>query len=99
MNIPIELFAVFLGVSLTFLAIGISKRVGVSIFIAGVFILTISAMTDNIIMGKIPVESTTSGATTTYVFEDNLFQFSELHKVVLALIGIFIMLIGVMYKD
>lgn len=99
MDIPIELFAIFLGVSLTFLGIGLSKKVGVAILISGMFILTTAVLTDNIIMGSQVTESTFNNSTntTSYQYELAIFQFTEYHKIIMALVGITFMLIGVLY--
>jgi hypothetical protein len=97
MNIPIELFALFLGTSLALLGLGLVKKTGVIITISGMFVLFTSAITDLIIMGSIPESSTVSGSTTTYVMVDNTFEFTELHKIFLAVVGIFIMIVGFLY--
>jgi hypothetical protein len=100
MNIPIELFALFSGISIALLAVGLAKKEnggGVIISISGMFILFTAVITDFIIMGSIPVSSTVSGSTTTYVMADNLFEFTYLHKLFLAIVGIFLMLVGYLY--
>lgn len=48
MDIPVSIFAIFLGMALTFLVVGLSKRIGVAILMSGMFILTIAVATDNI---------------------------------------------------
>jgi hypothetical protein len=98
MEIPIELFAIFLGVSVAILGVGLAKKVGAIVMCSGMLIMFTAIITDFIIMGKIPESSTTSGSTTTYVMADNLFQFTELHKVLMAVIGVFIMIIGVLFS-
>jgi hypothetical protein len=97
MNIPIELFAIFLGVSMALLGVGLAKKVGAIILCSGMFVLFTAIITDFIIMGSIPSSSTVSGSTTTYVMVDNLFEFTELHKIFMSIVGIFIMLIGVLF--
>jgi len=94
MDIPIELFGFFLGVSMVLVGIGLTKRQGVAMFAGGLFIIFIAVLTDNIIMGKIPESSTVSGSVTTYVMVDNPFSFTEWHKILMALIGVVIMVIG-----
>jgi len=96
MNIPIELFLGFTGVSIAFAIFGFARnpQVPVTIVIGGIFILLLAVSTTGIIMGKIPTTSVTSGSTVNYTFIDNVFDFTELHKVLFAVLGAFMMLFG-----
>jgi hypothetical protein len=96
MEIPIELF---LGFTALFLAVGIvgfirNPQVPAMIVISGIFILTLGVITNGIIMGAIPTTSVTSGSTTNYSFEDNVFEFTEMHKTLFAIVGAIMMLMG-----
>lgn len=52
MDIPIALFGIFIGIASLFLVFGLSKRIGVAVFVSGIFIFSISIMTDNIVLGS-----------------------------------------------
>ncbi len=95
-NIPIELFGMLIAVACVFIGIGIVKRVGVSVFVGGLFIVVIMLLTDNIIMGSQVVSSTfnTTSSTTSYTYATVLFQFTQYHKIIGALMGSMIMLVG-----
>ena len=96
MNIPIELFLGFIAISISLAIFGFIRnpQIPAMLAFAGIFIMFIAVTTDNIIMGKIPVESVVSGSTTSYTFEDNTFQFTEIPKTIFALIGVICMLCG-----
>lgn len=96
MEIPIELFSVFIGI---FISIGIfgfirQPQIPVMIVVSGIFILTLGAITTEIDMGAIPTNSTTTGSTTTYNFRDNPFDFTEMHKTLMLLVGAIFMFVG-----
>jgi cytochrome c biogenesis protein ResB len=95
--IPIELFGIFLGISIVLLGVGISKKVGAIIVCSGIILLFVAVITDIIIMGQVVDTSVTSGSTTTYTYKDATFEFTEIHKVLMVIVGIFIMLIGALY--
>lgn len=96
MELPIELFLGFIGVSIALAIFGFMRnpQIPATIVMGGMFILTLSVSTTGIIMGKIPVTSVDSGATTTYTFEDNIYEFTEFPKTVFALIGVMCMILG-----
>src|SRR5574342_1420712 len=96
MEIPIELFLGFIGMSIGLAIFGFVRnpQIPAMLVFAGIFILMVSVMTDSIIMGKIPESSTVTGATTDYVMVDNIFIFTELNKVLFALVGVVCMLSG-----
>lgn len=94
--IPIELF---LGIIATALGIGIfgmikNPQVPLLIAISGIFIFVLAAFTQGIILGKIPESSTVDGDTTSYVMVDNVFEFTDIYKVLVAMIGVTFMIVG-----
>lgn len=93
-DIPIELFAVFVGSALAIMTIGLAKKIGIALVISGMFLVLVALLTDTIILGKIPESSITIGATTTYIMIDNIFIFTEWHKIIMMLMGSFIMILG-----
>lgn len=95
MDIPIELFSIFLALNLVFIGIGVAKKMPVLILSAGVFIITLSALTDNIIMDRVPTSSTDSGSSHTYLYTPSVFKFTEWPKTLFSLVGAIMMLIGV----
>lgn len=100
MNIPIELFLGFIAMTFILIVVGIVRKVPALMVISGMFILFLSVVSTGIIMGKIPVSSVTSGATTTYTFQDNVFVFTNTTKVIFALFGGIVMIIGaLMMRD
>jgi hypothetical protein len=96
LDIPVELFLGFNALSVGLGIFGFIRQpqVPAMIVFGGLFLFVLAIMTDNVIMGKIPTDSTASGATTTYTFEDNTFQFTELPKILYALVGVVMMLTG-----
>lgn len=99
-NIPFELFISFVSISVVLTLFGIMKSIPVLLVAGGLFIITMTVLTDNIIMGKVPASSTTSGSTTTYVMVDNLFAFTQWHKILFSFFGAISMLSAgiVVYK-
>lgn len=97
MYIPIELFGIFLGLSVVFLGVGMSKKAGAIIVCSGIVLLFVAIITDFIIMGKVVDTSVTVLTTTTYTYKDATFEFTNFHKMLMAIIGIFIMIIGALY--
>jgi len=93
-DIPIELFAIFVAIPIAIIGIGLFIRLGALVAVGGMLLIVVGLLTDVLIMGKIPESSTSSGSTTTYVMVDNLFIFTEWHKIVMLLMGVFIMLIS-----
>ena len=102
LDIPIELFAVFMAMTLTSVAVGVGKSVPILVFAGGMFILTMSVSIDNIIMGykydvlityDIPSDTITEDASTE---EPINFQFTELVKILFGLMGSLVMLVGFM---
>lgn len=96
MDIPVELFLGFIGVSIAIALFGFVRnpQIPACLVMGGMFILFLSVATDNVIMGKIPTTSVTSGSTVNYTFIDNIFEFNELPKVIFALIGTMFMIVG-----
>jgi hypothetical protein len=96
MDIPIELFLGFIGVSIALAIFGFLRNppIPATIVMGGMFILFLSVATDNVIMGKIPTTSVTSGSTVNYTFIDNTYEFTEMPKVIFALIGVMCMILG-----
>lgn len=100
MNIPVELFLGFMALSIVFIIMGVVKKSPALIVTSGMFILTMGVLPDGIIMGKIPTESTVTGATTTYEFIDNVFTYTQVTKMMFGLLGAFIMFVGaLMVRD
>jgi len=87
MDIPFEVFVMFVGTAIAMSIIGIWKKTPLLLFIGGSLIAFWVIMTDNIIMGSIPQSSSVSGLTTTYVMVDNLYPFTEYPKILFALLG------------
>jgi hypothetical protein len=96
MDIPIELFLGFIGVSIALAIFGFLRNppIPATIVMGGMFILFLSVATDNVIMGKIPTTSVTNGSTVNYTFIDNTYEFTEMPKVIFALIGVMCMILG-----
>ena len=96
MDIPIELFLGFIGTSIALAIFGFMRnpQIPATIIMGGMFILFLAVATDNVIMGKIPTTSVDSGSTTTYTFVDNLYEFTEMPKVIFALLGTMAMILG-----
>ena len=94
--IPVEMFLAGLGVSIALAIFGFirSPPIPATIVIGGMFILTLSVITGGIIMGKIPTTSVTSGSTVNYTFIDNVYEFTEMNKVIFALFGVMAMILG-----
>jgi len=94
MDVPLELFLGFMGLSFAMAVIGLCQRIPMLLLIAGAFITVWALITDVIIMGKIPSTSIISGSTTTYTFIDNPYVFTQYPKILIAIIGAVIMLAG-----
>ena len=98
MNIPLEIFLSFIGLSIATGLMGLlsnlKQKIPLTLFIAGSMITFLAVITDNIIMGKIPESSTTVGSTTTYVMVDNPYEFTQWVKILFALTGSMIMMLG-----
>jgi hypothetical protein len=94
MEVPIELFFGFIGVTLTLVAIGLAKGVPALLVFAGMFLLMWTVVIDDINMGNIPRNATTSGATTTYDYIDDPYPFISWPKVIFSLFSVVLMLVG-----
>jgi hypothetical protein len=96
MDIPIELFALAMGSSFVFVIIGLLRnpQIPAMIAFAGMFILFIAVTTDKIIMNDRIDNINKTNVTDSYTYVNNSFEFTELPKVVFALIGVFLMLSG-----
>src|SRR5215467_8751178 len=97
-NIPIELFGMFIAMFAVMIGIGIAKRLGVAVLTAGIFIMVLGLLTANIIMGQQVSTSTTSGSTTTDTYNTVLFQFTQWHQVLFVLFGALLMLVGALIR-
>lgn len=96
MILPIELFLGALVVSIAIAIFGFIRQpqIPAMLCFAGMFILVLAVSTESIIMGKIPITSTSSGSVVTYAFIDNEYTFDEFPKVIFGLFGAILMLIG-----
>lgn len=81
------------------IGVGIAKRLGVAVLVAGVFIIMLGLLTANIIMGQQVSTSTVSGSTTTYTYNTVLFQFTQWHQVLFVFMGAIIMLFGALIQS
>lgn len=93
-NLPFEVFTVFIGLTAIMVGIGIAKQVPALIVFAGMFLLMWSVLIDSIDMGSIPTSSTTVGSTTTYVYTNDPFEFTDWTKTLFSLFAVTLMLIG-----
>ena len=93
---PIELFlgGIVLSIAVAIFGFIRQPQIPAMLVFAGMFILVLTLMNDGIIMGKIPITSTSSGNVVTYAFIDNVFEFTELPKTIFAIMGSVLMLIG-----
>lgn len=67
-----------------------------AIFIAGIFVLVISVLTDTVQIGDPLVNSTsTVNGTTTMTYIPNTFPFTQWIQVLFALVGVIMMIAGV----
>lgn len=94
MQIPIELFFGFIGVTLTLVAIGLAKGIPALLVFAGMFLLMWVAVTDEINMGNIPHNATQSGSVTTYEYQHDPYSFISWPKVIFGLFAVILMLVG-----
>ena len=92
--IPIELFLGFIGITLVLVGIGLARQIPAMMVFAGMFLLMWTMIITEIDMGSIPVQAVDSGATTTYNYEPDIFEFTEWPKVIFALFSVILMLIG-----
>ena len=93
-NIPFELFISFIGIAIGLSVFGFIRQPQIPAMLAfgGMFIMFIAVVTDNVIMGQIPVKSVVVGSTTNYTFTLDLFAFTSMYKMIFALIGVTMML-------
>jgi hypothetical protein len=97
MELPFEMFSVFMGMSLVFVGLGIIKQAPIGLFIAGIFILFVSVITTEIDMGALATTMTDISPTVTNVeYEPNNFEFTQEIKVMFALTGTFIIMMSIM---
>jgi hypothetical protein len=74
-------------------------RKAILVFIGGIFMFSMSILTDNIDMGSIPTSSVASGSTITYNYVQDLFVFDQWPKILFGMFSGIIMLTGWMvYK-
>lgn len=93
---PVELFLGGIVVSIALAIFGFIRQpqIPAMLVFSGIFIFSLAIIPSGIIMGKIPITSTSSGSTVTYAFIDNVFEFTELPKTIFGLIGATVMLCG-----
>lgn len=97
MELPFEMFSVFMGMSLVFVGLGIIKQAPIGLFIAGIFILFVSVITTEIDMGALATTLTDVSPTVTDVeYTPNNFVFTQEIKVMFALTGTFILMMSIM---
>lgn len=94
MNIPFELFTALIGIFLAVGVISLWKKSPFVLIIVGAVIATLGIFTDSIIMGKIPLSSTSSGSTISYIFTDNLYLLDAWSKIFICLIGAVLSIVG-----
>lgn len=94
--IPLEMFLGFMVLSVSMAIIGLIRQpqIPAMITFAGMFILTMTVVISGVIMGKVPESSTLAGATTNYVMVDNVFEFTNIVKVLFALMSAVFILTG-----
>ena len=99
-NIPIELLGIMVAMAFIFVIIGISKKIGIIVTIGGLFVMILGLLTLNagIIMGSQVATSTlnTTSGTTSYTYQNTVFQFQYWHAILFCAMGAFIMLSGVL---
>ena len=102
MIVPIEIFLPFIALAFALAVLSFLPKTKnyFLLLIAGSMITFWALITDTIIMEKIPITSTVSGAVTTYAFIDSTFEFTQWPKIFFALIGSIMMLAGgLAWKD
>lgn len=92
----IEIFASVIGLSVAMAIFGFLRnpQIPATIAIGGIFIFFMAVMTTSLDMGNLVQQSETSGDTTEYTYEEDIEEFTELPKVIFALIGVIFMLLG-----
>lgn len=99
MELPIALFFGFIGTAMGAGILGLLRdpQVPEAMFIAGIFVLVISVLTDTVDVGDPLVNSTaTVNGTTSFTYVANSIPFTQMIQVLFALIGAIMMLTGVM---
>jgi hypothetical protein len=97
MELPFEMFSVFMAMSLVFVGLGIIKQAPIGLFIAGIFILFVSVITTEIDMGALATTLTDTSSTVTDVtYTPNNFEFTQEIKVMFALTGTFLIMMSLM---
>lgn len=95
-TLPIEVLALFMGMSAVMIGVGASQNKGLIIMMGGMFVLVFAVYPDVIIMGNQVTSSTTSGSTTTYTYGNANFTIPPLMKVSMATLGVLVMVVGIM---
>jgi len=96
MIVPIEIFLSFIAISFAVAVIAFLPRnkQPFLIILSGFMIAFWGITTDTIILGVVPHSSTVSGSTTTYIMENNEYEFTQWPKILLGLMGSLLFLAG-----
>jgi len=93
-DIPYQLFLGFVAISIIMVIVGIVGRKAILVFVGGIFMFSMSILTDNIDMGSIPTSSVASGSTITYNYVPDFFVFDQWPKILFGMFSAIIMLTG-----
>lgn len=91
MEIPIELFSMFMGLTIVMIVISLLKNIPMVIVVSGVIMIFLFSITDTISRGSIPDNINDSGVITW--IEDSI-SFNTEMKIVFVVIGALIVLVG-----
>lgn len=95
-EVLIEIFMAIIGLGVALAIFGFLRnpQVPATIAFGGIIIFFIAVMTTSLDMGNLVQESVTTGDTTEYTYQEDIEPFTDLSKVVIALIGVILMLLG-----
>lgn len=91
MEIPIELFSMFMGLTIVMIVISLLKNIPMVIVVSGVIMIFLFSITDTISRGSIPDNINDNGVITW--IEDSI-SFNTEMKIVFVVIGALIVLVG-----
>lgn len=91
MEIPIELFSMFMGLTIVMVVISLLKNIPMVIVVSGVIMIFLFSITDTISRGSIPDNINDNGVITW--IEDSI-SFNTEMKIVFVVIGALIVLVG-----
>lgn len=94
MEIPIELFSMFIGLSIIMIAVSLFKNIPMVIITSGVIMLFLFSITDSISRGAIPNILTDSGSSTTVSWIEDSISFNTEIKIVFLVVSSLIVMIG-----